>query len=119
MPWYLQQEALPGGCPVAGTEHDLYQFGVPTEMNSTVAELERLGMASYQHYYGFDSFIGLPDEAHGVQLPPGQWMAGQFSDVHQLSSDYREVFNRATWTRSYVPIARGRRSRPLTEGTPR
>ena len=113
VPWYLQQEARPGGCPLEAAVHDLYQFGVPTEMNATIAELEARGIASYRHYYGFDSFRGLPSE-QGAKLPPaGQWKAGQFSDVLAMSPDFKEIFDRATWQRRYHPVA-GSVSKPLS-----
>ena len=52
---------------------DHYQFGVPTRMDSVASVLP-----GYTTYWGFDSFIGLPDEQED-QRGNVQWTRGRFS----------------------------------------
>ncbi len=96
--WYLREER---GCPIerslsaeeARRGYDLYQFGVPSEMVSLIPLLEAKGgpgSGPYASYNGFDSFVGLSDEAPGALRPSSSlWGAGQFSSVHTMSRNFR------------------------------
>lgn len=59
--------------PVPTYEFDMYQFGVPTQMKY-VAQL----IKNYSTYWGFDSFLGLPDEVKYRYKNP-LWTKGSFA----------------------------------------
>ena len=54
-------------------EFDLYQFGVPTHMKYIAQEIQ-----NYSTYWGFDSFLGLPDEMESRYKNP-LWEKGSFA----------------------------------------
>ena len=119
--WYLEHER---GCSPLGEPHghDVFQFGVPTDMASIADQWRHRRLPAYHHYYGFDSFVGLPEESASAERPPmGQWGPGAFSDAIQLNRwQYRLVVNRskaipigARWRlSSYHPISAS--ARPLS-----
>ena len=53
--------------------YDNYQFGVPTKMS----KLSKI-ISNYTTYWGFDSFLGLPDEKKGIYVNPF-WTKGKFA----------------------------------------
>jgi hypothetical protein len=67
----------------SSTKKDVYQFGVYTggSMQGIVRNVNDFG-----HLYGFDSFIGLPEEAAGVKLEGRHWNTGAFSSADALGA---------------------------------
>jgi hypothetical protein len=67
--------------PAAAPLLDMYQFGVPSTMSRLLPLLEHHGLQhSHNTYWGFDSFVGLPEEADGALRPSDYvWGPGQFS----------------------------------------
>ena len=127
--WYAAHETV---CLEGRAEHDNFQFGVPSEMGSIAASKD---VPPHRVYWGFDSFRGLPDVsaepgyrnplwktgARDRRGPPAALrrargaLAGVFSDVHEMSSDFRLNARprEARW--EYVPRRRdGGPPRPLT-----
>jgi hypothetical protein len=81
-------------------------------MAALVAGLARFGQDNYTTFWGFDSFVGLPNEDPIALLPsPGMWQPGQFSARHELSGGYRTRTDALTGAEAYVP--RSSASRPL------
>lgn len=72
----------------SGSYQDYFQFGVPSIMASLPQLLNASGRsARWRTYWGFDSFLGLPEEAPVAQRPnAAMWRAGQFSLAHSLVS---------------------------------
>jgi hypothetical protein len=100
-------------CRVRAPAWDLFQFGVPSFMTALIAGLARSGRDNYTTFWGFDSFVGLPNEDPVALLPsPGIWQPGQFSAGHELSGGYRTKTDALTGAEVYVP--RSSASRPLT-----
>ena len=75
---------------------DLYQFGVYTgsSMRFWLEELARVGIG-HGHFWGFDSFEGLPEEEEGMPIECKAWLPGAFSAADQFDADtYGEVKRR-------------------------
>lgn len=104
---FIQYLIEKDSCHLFRQEGDVFQFGVPTQMHAIATLLQRLNV-KYGTYFGFDSFRGLPEEAPGVTLPPrGQWLPGQFSDVHEMSPNFTTRVGAVTLVRQYTPKRRG------------
>lgn len=69
---------------VGTRERDVYEFGVYTA--SRMAQFARR-LNGFGHLWGFDSFVGFPDEAAGV-MSPSLWVSGRdsASDAMRLHS---------------------------------
>ena len=83
--WYFGAEKQCGVAP--GLATDLYQFGVPASMPQLARLVtDRLAPAyMYHSYWGFDSFLGLPEEdARALRPTEHLWGKGQFSMVHSF-----------------------------------
>ena len=98
--WYLKNEA---SCGFDISSHfDIYQFGVPTEMQAIIELLRLHNVASnYTAYWGFDSFQGLPREQDGVPFPL-QWKEGQYSAGLELSPQFWTEYS-ADGSHKFVP----------------
>tara|TARA_B100001741_G_scaffold3682_2_gene3128 strand:+ start:867 stop:1574 length:708 start_codon:yes stop_codon:yes gene_type:complete len=69
-------------------EFDMYQFGVPTHMKYIAQEIR-----NYSTYWGFDSFLGLPDEMKSRYKNP-LWGKGSFamaSNQFDVSNQIRQL----------------------------
>ena len=94
-PWSMQYnpkvvELLKLRCheQVECTKYDLYEFGVFTgrSMKGYVTQLKDAGV-NYAHYWGFDSFVGLPQERGTIArstISTSDWQAGSFSAAEVL-----------------------------------
>lgn len=102
-------------------QYDLYEFGVFTgrSMKGYVSQLDEAGV-QYAHYWGFDSFVGLPDERATIArstVSASDWQAGSFSasevlKVHTYSSLERTILRFVNDSR--VNLVRGFYNESLT-----
>ena len=99
-PDYLAKEtacAVDAGRKLRG----LYQFGVPTEMATTIPVLRARGV-HYDSYLGFDSFEGLPPEDDTKSMRPAIWVPGMFNERYRRSKDFKVVKSKDGY-QHYVP----------------
>jgi len=84
------------------TNRDMYEFGVFVGKSMRALTLQ-LKQVPYRHFWGFDSFRGLPNEDSGVvrsQLSEETWQRGTFSAADALRSRSYEVLEQKI--RGYV-----------------
>lgn len=85
--WYFKTERR---CLLDAPRADFFQFGVPSTMGTLAPLMNRSASSAdtklpWRTYWGFDSFLGLPEEAPGALRPSeAMWRAGQFSMSHTL-----------------------------------
>ena len=84
--WYYAHEQRCRG--PADLVHDKMQFGVPSDMQQVA---ENAQVPAHRIYWGFDSFRGLPTEANNESYRHPLWRPGTYSDIHEMSRDFRTV----------------------------
>ena len=81
---HILESYLAGGQRPPFSRFDHFQFGVPSKMQA-VSQI----LPGYTKYWGFDSFIGLPDE-QGDQQANFQWKKGKFSLACRIKGKARD-----------------------------